>query len=184
MNANFTTHTPAADCSSTVRPAVVAKRRYGTWAAKLVVALAAIAGLTGLVQPGLAQPAVAQAYTLQGPDKVGFGRAVILFNRNDTLKIGLGGLPRHAPPGQSGLRGIRHRQGRARRNRHELLQPRLVQRIRLVNPTMGQPRLHEPQVLTPTHLDNGPEVHHFGAVYCLAGSKLGGPLASTCRAPL
>ncbi|GAB7072085.1 hypothetical protein H7J06_29505 [Mycobacterium hodleri] len=98
MNANFTTHTPAADCSSTVRPAVVAKRRYGTWAAKLVVALAAIAGLTGLVQPGLAQPAVAQAYTLQGPDKVGFGRAVILFNRNDTLKIGLGGLPA-MPPG-------------------------------------------------------------------------------------
>ncbi|KWX19558.1 hypothetical protein AFM11_35305 [Mycolicibacterium wolinskyi] len=54
----------------------------------LVLALAAIAGLTGLVQPGLGQPAVAQAFTFQGPDRVGFGRAVVLFSREETRAIG------------------------------------------------------------------------------------------------
>lgn len=90
MNANNTTTAPT--------DRFINRRRCATWSAKLVVALVAVAGLAGLVQPGLAQPAVAQAYTVQGPDKVGFGRAVILFNRDETLKIGLGGLPA-IPPG-------------------------------------------------------------------------------------
>lgn len=63
----------------------------------LVIAAVAIAGLTGLIQPGLGQPAVAQAYTIQGPNQVGWGRAAILFNRDETLKIGIGGLP-NLPP--------------------------------------------------------------------------------------
>ena len=54
----------------------------------LVLAVAAMAGLTGLVQPGLGQPAVAQAYTMKGPDQVGFGRAVVLFSREETRQIG------------------------------------------------------------------------------------------------
>lgn len=73
-------------------------RRCTAWSAKLAVALVAVSALFGVVQPGLSQPAVAQAYTFQGPDKVGYGRAVILFNRDETRKIGLGGLPA-MPPG-------------------------------------------------------------------------------------
>lgn len=53
-------------------------RRCTAWSAKLAVALVAVSALFGVVQPGLSQPAVAQAYTFQGPDKVGYGRAVIL----------------------------------------------------------------------------------------------------------
>lgn len=69
------------------------KLRQGTtWAAKLLLTVAAVAGLLGVVQPAVA-PAVAQAYVFQGPDKAGWGRAVILFNREETRQIGLGGLP-------------------------------------------------------------------------------------------
>lgn len=65
---------------------------------KLVIAAVAVAGLVGVVQPAVT-PAVAQAAVIQGPDKVGWGRAVILFNRDETLKIGIGGLVNVPPAG-------------------------------------------------------------------------------------
>jgi len=72
-------------------------RRVGApwpaWAIKLGVSAVAIAGLTGVVQP-----ASAQAVTAQGPNQLGWGRAAILFNRDETRQIGLGGVPA-MPPG-------------------------------------------------------------------------------------
>ncbi|MAT05313.1 MAG: hypothetical protein CL424_09760 [Acidimicrobiaceae bacterium] len=59
----------------------------------LVLSAVAVAGLTGFIQPGLVQPAVAQAYTIQGPNQVGWGRAAILFNREETRQIGFGAAP-------------------------------------------------------------------------------------------
>ena len=64
---------------------------------KLVIAAVVVAGLAGVVQPAVA-PAVAQAAVIQGPDQLGWGRAAVLFNRDETLKIGIGGLV-NVPPG-------------------------------------------------------------------------------------
>lgn len=65
---------------------------------KLVTAAVVVAGIAGVVQPALT-PAVAQAVVVQGPDKVGWGRAALLFNRDETLKIGIGGLVNVPPAG-------------------------------------------------------------------------------------
>lgn len=65
---------------------------------KLVIAAVVVAGLAGLVQPAVA-PAVAQAAVFQGPDQLGWGRAAILFNRDETRQIGLGAAPGGLPSG-------------------------------------------------------------------------------------
>lgn len=76
-------------------------RRRGTLTVKLVVAAVVVAGIAGVVQPAIAPP-VAQAVVVQGPDKVGWGRAALLFNRDETLKIGTGGLVNVPPAGPIG----------------------------------------------------------------------------------
>ena len=63
-----------------------------TWITKLVISAVAVAGLFGLVQP-----AAAQAATVQGPNQLGWGRAAVLFNRDETRQIGLGGAPGGLP---------------------------------------------------------------------------------------
>jgi hypothetical protein len=67
-----------------------------TWAAKLLLTVAAVAGLLGVIQPAVA-PATAQAYVIQGPGQLGWGRGAILFNHEETLKIATGGLPAMPP---------------------------------------------------------------------------------------
>lgn len=112
---------------------------------KLVIAAVAVAGLVGVVQPAVT-PAVAQAAVIQGPDKVGWGRAVILFNRYETLKIGIGGLV-NVPP--AGPISAAFAVAKAGPGAHcpELLQPRPLQRLRMVSSAVGQPGLHESKVL-------------------------------------
>ncbi|WP_460359292.1 hypothetical protein [Mycobacterium sp. ZZG] len=56
------------------------------------VAVAAVAGLTGVVQP-----ATAEAVTIQGPNQLGWGRAAVLFNREETRQIGIGAVPAMPP---------------------------------------------------------------------------------------
>lgn len=76
------------------------KRRQGTgttWIKKLAIVAVAVAGLTGVVQPAAA-PAVAQAATVQGPNQLGWGRAAVLFTRDETRQIGLGAAPGGLPP--------------------------------------------------------------------------------------
>lgn len=93
---------------------------------KLVIAAVAVAGLVGVVQPAVT-PAVAQAAVIQGPDKVGWGRAVILFNRDETLKIGIGGVGQRST-GRPDQCGVRCREGGPGAHCPELLQPRPLQR--------------------------------------------------------
>lgn len=69
------------------------RRGVATWITKLVISAVAVAGLTGLVQP-----AAAQAATIQGPNQLGWGRAAVLFTRDETRQIGLGAVP-SMPPG-------------------------------------------------------------------------------------
>lgn len=69
----------------------VSKRPQASWAAKMVLMVAVLAGILGVVQPAIT-PAVAQAAVFQGPDKLGWGRAALLFNRDETFSIGTGGL--------------------------------------------------------------------------------------------
>lgn len=69
-----------------------------SWAIKMVTMAAVLAGMLGIVQPATT-PAVAHAVVVQGPDKVGWGRAALLFNRDETLKIGTGGLVNVPPAG-------------------------------------------------------------------------------------
>ena len=64
---------------------------------------AASASQTGEVTAKASVPGAAAAQTpkaaatVVGPDKLGWGRAAILFTRDETLKIGLGGLPALPP---------------------------------------------------------------------------------------
>lgn len=69
----------------------VMKRPQASWAAKVVLMAAVLGGMLGVVQPAIT-PAVAHAAVFQGPDKLGWGRAAVLFNRDETFSIGTGGL--------------------------------------------------------------------------------------------
>lgn len=73
---------------------------------------------------GLMQPAAAQAYTIQGPAQLGWGRAAVLFDRNETQKISFGIAPGGLPPtnpaaaafmaarmGIAAIAGVYYRQG-------------------------------------------------------------------------
>lgn len=77
------------------------QRAGSAWPMKLAAVAVAVAGLIGVVQPAVA-PAVAHAVVVQGPDQVGWGRAALLFNRDETFKIGTGGLVNVPPAGPIG----------------------------------------------------------------------------------